>query len=371
MMDHFDRSSILSDSQHGFIFRLTCETQLVITIDDIARAIDESGQVETFLQESFRQDSFLTMNNTLNNNTRERELLALSTTHIFLLWTLCVVAVFAIVQHSVILFLTTKSKTLRKKPFVVSILLLSMSDLLQSLGLFLVSCIHLAALRQAWICGLSYLLQQLGLVLSLVHTLFICTEQYFCTRPIQMETFSVRKRQALAAISTGICSPILGMPYLFTVRSANVLPCKAVTLFQENKSYALAPVRSITFLIWICMVITYALTAKNLRYSLRRTDRLRGGHSQQINRIRVAEMHHGNTSLPCSSTGQTNIGTKADVSVKPKTQKWYSNEHLNENNTNAPDDIIVKTNVGRTGRYRNLDVQPKLVNRMSAKLYDT
>ncbi|XP_069142176.1 uncharacterized protein [Argopecten irradians] len=268
---------------------------------------------------------------------------------LLLSWIVCVVAVVAVAEHSAILLLTIISKTLRRKPFVVSILLLSMSDLLLSLGLFLVSCIHLAALRQIWICGLSYFLQQLGLVLSLVHTLCICTERYLCTRPIHMETFSVRKRQTLAVISTLICSMILGIPYIFTVRSATVLLCNAVNLFQENKSYALAPARSIILLIWICTVIIYALTIKNFRRALRRTDRLRGRYSRQDNRFRASEMHHGNTSLPCSSTGKTNIGTKVDVSVKPKMQKWYSNDHLNENNTNALNDIIVKSDFGSHG----------------------
>ncbi|XP_069142172.1 uncharacterized protein [Argopecten irradians] len=287
------------------------------------------------------------MNNTLNNSTQEGEHLLLSTKEKFLLSTMCAVAVFAFAEHSVILIVATISKTLRRKPFVVSILLLSLSDLLLSLGLFLYSCINLASLRQIWICGLSFFLLHLGLVLSLVHTLSICTERYLCTRTIQIETFSVRKRQALAVISTGICSLILGIPYLFTVRSATVLPCKAKTLFEENRSYALAPARCIIFLVWICTVIIYALTAKNFRRSLRRTNRLRRGHSKRNNRFRAAQMNHGNTSLSCSSTGQIKTGTK---SVKTITLGRNSKEHLGDIHavTNVPDDITVKNN-GRAG----------------------
>ena len=46
VMDHFDRHSILSNSQHGFRSRRSCETQLAITI---ARTLDEGGQVDIVL----------------------------------------------------------------------------------------------------------------------------------------------------------------------------------------------------------------------------------------------------------------------------------------------------------------------------------
>ena len=49
VMDHFDRHSILSNSQHGFRSRRSCETQLAITIDTIARTLDEGGQVDIVL----------------------------------------------------------------------------------------------------------------------------------------------------------------------------------------------------------------------------------------------------------------------------------------------------------------------------------
>ena len=49
VMDHFDHHSILSNSQHGFRSRRSCETQLAITIDTIARTLDEGGQVDIVL----------------------------------------------------------------------------------------------------------------------------------------------------------------------------------------------------------------------------------------------------------------------------------------------------------------------------------
>ena len=48
-MDLFDRHSILSNSQHGFRSTRSCETQLAITIDTIARTLDEEGQVDIVL----------------------------------------------------------------------------------------------------------------------------------------------------------------------------------------------------------------------------------------------------------------------------------------------------------------------------------
>ena len=46
-MDHFDRHSILSNSQHRFRSRRFCETQLAIVT--IAHTLDEGGQVDTLL----------------------------------------------------------------------------------------------------------------------------------------------------------------------------------------------------------------------------------------------------------------------------------------------------------------------------------
>ena len=49
IMTHFDRWNILSDSQHGFRKRRSCETQLIETIDDIARHLSDGSQVDVIL----------------------------------------------------------------------------------------------------------------------------------------------------------------------------------------------------------------------------------------------------------------------------------------------------------------------------------
>jgi hypothetical protein len=45
IMDHFDRHQVLCDEQHGFRVKRSCESQLLITIDDIARNMEE-GEVK-------------------------------------------------------------------------------------------------------------------------------------------------------------------------------------------------------------------------------------------------------------------------------------------------------------------------------------
>lgn len=46
VMDHFDQHNILCDEQHGFRARRSCETQLVITLDQIARNMDQGHQTD-------------------------------------------------------------------------------------------------------------------------------------------------------------------------------------------------------------------------------------------------------------------------------------------------------------------------------------
>ena len=48
-MSHFDRRYLLCDNQHGFRKRWSCETQLIQTIDDIARHLSEGNQVDVIL----------------------------------------------------------------------------------------------------------------------------------------------------------------------------------------------------------------------------------------------------------------------------------------------------------------------------------
>ena len=48
-MRHFDKNQILTDKQHGFRARRSCETQLISTIQEIARNMTQKGQVDVSL----------------------------------------------------------------------------------------------------------------------------------------------------------------------------------------------------------------------------------------------------------------------------------------------------------------------------------
>ena len=48
-MSHFDRANILSDSQHGFRKYRSCETQLIQTIHDIAKSVNDKEQIDSIL----------------------------------------------------------------------------------------------------------------------------------------------------------------------------------------------------------------------------------------------------------------------------------------------------------------------------------
>lgn len=49
VMDHFDEHNILCEEQHGFRTRRSCETQLILTFDKIARNIDQGFQTDIIL----------------------------------------------------------------------------------------------------------------------------------------------------------------------------------------------------------------------------------------------------------------------------------------------------------------------------------
>ncbi|MCG8034813.1 MAG: hypothetical protein JAZ03_21935, partial [Candidatus Thiodiazotropha taylori] len=49
VMHHLDLHSILTDQQHGFRKKRSCESQLVITIQDLASAIEEGEQIDAIL----------------------------------------------------------------------------------------------------------------------------------------------------------------------------------------------------------------------------------------------------------------------------------------------------------------------------------
>ena len=49
IMDHLEKHSLLSDRQHAFRKKHSCETQLVTVINDWAKILDKGGQVDTFI----------------------------------------------------------------------------------------------------------------------------------------------------------------------------------------------------------------------------------------------------------------------------------------------------------------------------------
>ena len=48
-MDHLDRYSILTDYQHGFRRKRSCESQLVLTVNDLAKNLDQGKQIDCIL----------------------------------------------------------------------------------------------------------------------------------------------------------------------------------------------------------------------------------------------------------------------------------------------------------------------------------
>ena len=47
--DTWENLRILTDSQHGFRKHRSCETQLILTVDDLSRSLDNSEQVDAIL----------------------------------------------------------------------------------------------------------------------------------------------------------------------------------------------------------------------------------------------------------------------------------------------------------------------------------
>jgi len=48
-MTHFDQFGILHDSQHGFGKGRSCESQLILTIHDVAKGLDNGSQIDAVL----------------------------------------------------------------------------------------------------------------------------------------------------------------------------------------------------------------------------------------------------------------------------------------------------------------------------------
>ena len=45
-MSHFNNHQVLTDAQHGFRPERSCETQLLITTNDLAKAPNDRGEVD-------------------------------------------------------------------------------------------------------------------------------------------------------------------------------------------------------------------------------------------------------------------------------------------------------------------------------------
>ena len=48
-MDHLENLNMLTDYQHGFCKRRSCETQLIQTVDDLAKSLHDGGQIDAML----------------------------------------------------------------------------------------------------------------------------------------------------------------------------------------------------------------------------------------------------------------------------------------------------------------------------------
>jgi hypothetical protein len=48
-MAHFDNNNILSDSQHGFRRRRSCESQLLTTVNNLVKGLDKNEQFDAIL----------------------------------------------------------------------------------------------------------------------------------------------------------------------------------------------------------------------------------------------------------------------------------------------------------------------------------
>ena len=48
-MAHLDKHKILSDDQHGFRKNRSCETQLIVTLNDLAKGLNSKQQIDAVL----------------------------------------------------------------------------------------------------------------------------------------------------------------------------------------------------------------------------------------------------------------------------------------------------------------------------------
>ena len=50
-MDHLDRHQILCDEQHGFRSKQSCESQLILTVHDLAKTLDKQKQTDVVIMD--------------------------------------------------------------------------------------------------------------------------------------------------------------------------------------------------------------------------------------------------------------------------------------------------------------------------------
>jgi len=48
---HLEHHNVLSDRQHGFHKKRSCESQLILIVNDLAKSIDDSRQIDAILLE--------------------------------------------------------------------------------------------------------------------------------------------------------------------------------------------------------------------------------------------------------------------------------------------------------------------------------
>ena len=53
-MDHLENLKVLTDYQHGFLKRRSCETQFIQTVDDLAKGLHDAGQIDAVLLDFYK-----------------------------------------------------------------------------------------------------------------------------------------------------------------------------------------------------------------------------------------------------------------------------------------------------------------------------
>ena len=67
-MNHFDSHSSLSDKQHGFRSKHSCESQLIMTVNDLALSVDNRSQTDMIIMHFSKAFNSVAHNCLLQNN---------------------------------------------------------------------------------------------------------------------------------------------------------------------------------------------------------------------------------------------------------------------------------------------------------------